>query len=200
MPKRALLQPERLEIAPISGSRFIASAAPVRDEAAARAFVERVREEFPDATHHCWAVRIARPSLERANDAGEPSGSAGRPILSAMIGRDVVDACVVVTRYFGGTKLGVGGLVRAYGRAAAAVLDQATLREHVERVTITLEHGYEDGPAIERALQGSGVDLEGIEYGATIVRRIAVAVPEREAVLARVRDATAGRVRVREAD
>lgn len=200
MPKRVLSQRERHEIAPISGSRFIASAEPVTDEAAARAFVERVRDELPDATHHCWAVRIASPSLERANDDGEPSGSAGRPILSALVGRDVVDACVVVTRYFGGTKLGVGGLVRAYGRAAAAVLDQATLREHVERVALVLEHGYEDGPAIERALHGDAVEIEGIAYGATIVRRLAVPVPELDALLTRVRDATAGRVHVRRGD
>ncbi|MCA9712397.1 MAG: YigZ family protein, partial [Myxococcales bacterium] len=131
----------RHEPAPIKGSRFLATLAPVHDRAQARAFVAEIEAEMPDATHHCWALRLARPSLERAVDAGEPSGSAGRPILAAMTGRDVVDACVVVTRYFGGTKLGVGGLVRAYGGAAAAVLDGAALVPWVDTETWTLEHG-----------------------------------------------------------
>lgn len=186
----------RVELPPVKGSRFVATVAPVRDEAQARAWVRSLHEASPDATHHCWALRLHRPALERAVDAGEPSGSAGRPILAAMVGRDVVDACVVVSRWFGGTKLGVGGLVRAYGGAAAAVLDQAPLVPRVDVQTWTIEHGYEDGPALDRALARLGVTPGAAEYGAVVRRTITVPGDRAEAIAAALRDATAGRVRV----
>ena len=108
---------------PIKGSRFIVDVSPAGDEDEARQVLTQVRADFPDASHHCWAWRIADPAIDRVNDDGEPSGSAGRPILAQLTGRDPVDTAVIVTRYFGGTKLGVGGLVRAYGGAAGAALD-----------------------------------------------------------------------------
>lgn len=193
----------RVETPPIKGSRFVATVAPVTDEAAARAFVRELEQELPGATHHCWALRLHRPSLERAVDAGEPGGSAGRPILAALVGRDVVDACVVVSRWFGGTKLGVGGLVRAYGGAAAAVLDQAPLRPRVDTETWVIEHGYEDGPAIERALARADT-IEGLvagaaEYGVVIRRTLTIPVDEAESISIALRDATAGRVRLERA-
>lgn len=186
----------RLEIAPIKGSRFIATVASVTTEDEARAFVREVETEMPDATHHCWALRLARPVLERAVDAGEPSGSAGRPILAALAGRDVIDACVVVTRYYGGTKLGVGGLVRAYGRAAAAVLDDALLVERVETVTWTIEHGYEDGPAVERVIARADVRASEAEFAQAVRRTIEVPRDRAAEIADMLRDATAGRIRV----
>lgn len=184
------------ELPPIKGSRFIATVAPVSSEEAARAFVREVEAQMPDATHHCWALRLAQPSLERAVDAGEPSGSAGRPILAAMAGRDVVDACVVVTRYYGGTKLGVGGLVRAYGRAAAAVLDQTPLHERVETAEWLLEHGYEDGPAVERVLARLELRAGEATFGAAIQRSVVVPLARTDEVVDALRDATAGRIRI----
>ena len=106
-------------------SRFIATAIPARDEMEARTGIEKVRSEFPDATHHCWAYALqggrAGP-VERCHDAGEPAGTAGPPILQAIRGAGLCDAVVVVTRYFGGIKLGRGGLARAYRAAAASAL------------------------------------------------------------------------------
>lgn len=186
----------RHEIDPVKGSRFVATVVPVTDEAAARAVVREIEAELPGATHHCWALRLHRPALDRAVDAGEPSGSAGRPILAALVGRDVVDACVVVTRWFGGTKLGVGGLVRAYGGAAAAALDLAPLVPRVDTEGWIVEHGYEDGPAIERALARLHVAVGAVEYGELVRRKITVPVAEGEALAAALRDATAGRVHV----
>jgi uncharacterized YigZ family protein len=187
----------RYEGEPIKGSRFVVTVVPVTDEAAARAAVRAIEAELPGATHHCWALRLHRPALERAVDAGEPSGSAGRPILAALVGRDVVDACVVVTRWFGGTKLGVGGLVRAYGGAAAAALDRAPLVPRVDTEAWVVEHGYEDGPAIERALSRLGVGRGEVEYGAGVTRRVVVPADESEALASTLRDATAGRVHIR---
>lgn len=186
----------RHEGEPIKGSRFVATVVPVTDEAAARAAVRAIEAELPGATHHCWALRLHRPSLERAVDAGEPSGSAGRPILAALVGRDVVDACVVVTRWFGGTKLGVGGLVRAYGGAAAAALDRTPLQPRVDTEAWVVEHGYEDGPAIDRALARLRMATGDVAYGACVTRRLVVSVAEGDALATALRDATAGRVRV----
>mmetsp|Transcript_29963 Transcript_29963/g.95748 ORF Transcript_29963/g.95748 Transcript_29963/m.95748 type:complete len:299 (-) Transcript_29963:137-1033(-) len=118
----------RFEIEKVKGSRFIGYAAPANGEAAAEAVVAAERERYPDARHWCFASRLYLPGravAERAGDDGEPSGTAGRPILNALKGSGLVDACVVVTRYFGGTKLGTGGLVKSYGGAAQAVLKAA---------------------------------------------------------------------------
>jgi putative IMPACT (imprinted ancient) family translation regulator len=110
------------------GSRFVATAIPAGDETEMRAAIDSVRTEFPDATHHCWASflggRRAEPE-ERCHDAGEPAGTAGPPILQAIRAAGVTNLVVVVTRYFGGTKLGKGGLARAYRGAATRVLQGA---------------------------------------------------------------------------
>ncbi len=110
----------------VEGSRFIATASPVTTKTEADQFIERIRKEFFDATHNCFAYRIGMGSdLFRFNDDGEPSGSAGKPILAAIDKPGLTDIVTVVTRYFGGTKLGVGGLARAYGNAAALALASA---------------------------------------------------------------------------
>ena len=114
----------------IRKSRFRARAAPVDAAEDAAAFIARVGA--PDATHNCWACRIG--ASYRFNDDGEPGGSAGRPILAAIDGQGLDRVAVVVTRWFGGVKLGVGGLVRAYGGCAAECLRLAQRREIVERV------------------------------------------------------------------
>ena len=117
----------------IKGSRFLADAIPVEDRAAAEVALEDIRRRYYDATHHCYAYRIG-PGGEtyRIHDDGEPGNSAGRPILAAIDHRTLTNVLVIVTRWFGGTKLGVGGLVRAYGEAAAAVLEGAgTLTQYL---------------------------------------------------------------------
>jgi len=112
----------------VEGSRFIATAFPARDERSARAGIEAIREEFPDATHHCWAFLLhgtGEEPLERSHDAGEPAGTGGPPIGQAIRRAGLVDTAVVVTRYFGGTLLGKGGLARAYRSAASLALASA---------------------------------------------------------------------------
>lgn len=111
-------------------SRFLAQVRRVESEADARAFVAEVRSRHHDARHHCTAFVIGPDAgLRRSNDDGEPSGTAGRPMLETVAGREVSDVAVVVTRWFGGTLLGTGGLARAYADATAAVLDLAGTRE-----------------------------------------------------------------------
>jgi uncharacterized YigZ family protein len=110
------------------GSRFIATAVPACDEEEARLAIETVRSEFPDATHHCWGMSVEGrrgERVERTHDAGEPKGTAGPPILQAIHSAGLANLVVVVTRYFGGTRLGKGGLARAYRAAAAQALREA---------------------------------------------------------------------------
>ena len=111
----------------VKASRFIATAIPIHREEGAHAALGGVRAEFPDATHHCWASRLAAPGdpIERSGDDGEPSGTAGAPILQAIRRAGLTNVLIVVTRYFGGVKLGKGGLARAYRDAARSVLKEA---------------------------------------------------------------------------
>lgn len=110
----------------VKNSRFIATIAPAFTVEEAKTFVERIREEFADATHNVPAFVVGHGATVTAhcNDDGEPAGTAGRPVLAVLQGSGLGDAVIVVTRYFGGTKLGTGGLVRAYGDAARVVLEQ----------------------------------------------------------------------------
>lgn len=125
-------------------SLFIASGAYAPTVEAADAFVARVRAEFADASHNCVAYRVGYGSgvVERASDDGEPSGTAGRPMISILQGQDLGDVAVVVTRYFGGTLLGSGGLVRAYGGAVRALLAEMPTRTRIERVERSLIADY----------------------------------------------------------
>lgn len=128
----------------VVNSRFIATAAPVFSVDEARAFVERVKREFADATHNVPAYVIGHGASVTAHsrDDGEPSGTAGRPALAVLRGSGLGDVAVVVTRYFGGTKLGTGGLVRAYGDAVRAVLDVLPRAAKVPTHTVVVVMGY----------------------------------------------------------
>jgi uncharacterized YigZ family protein len=133
----------RIEMVVVN-SRFIASAAPAFSVEVARTFVDRVREEFSDASHNVPAFVIGHGSsvIAHCTDDGEPSGTAGRPALAVVQGSGIGDVVVVVTRYFGGTKLGTGGLVRAYGDAAREVLKVLPLAEKVPTATLMVAVPY----------------------------------------------------------
>ena len=118
------------------GSKFIAYAFPVQHEEEARAAVTRIKAEHPKARHHCWALRLtADRSVFRVNDDGEPAGTAGRPILNTLLSFDVTNIVVIVVRYFGGTLLGIPGLINAYKSATQQALSQASIIEkHLEDI------------------------------------------------------------------
>ena len=128
----------------VVNSRFIASLAPAFNVEQARAFIARVKGEYPDASHHVPAYLIGSGQSVTAHcsDAGEPSGTAGRPALAVLQGSGLGDVVVVVTRYFGGTKLGTGGLVRAYSDAVRTVLADVSRAERVPTHTIMVELPY----------------------------------------------------------
>ncbi len=178
----------------VRGSVFLALAAPAAGEDAARTIVQERERAMWDASHHCYAWRL-RGGLWCGADAGEPSGSAGAPILAAIAGAGLLDCVVVVTRYFGGIKLGVGGLVRAYGEAAALALDAAPRRRAIPALRLRIRYPYEHTSAVMRSLERA--EAEEVEHGYAAGGRegeIELTAPRvRESLLRDLlRDATAG--------
>lgn len=151
-------------------SRFIGYAVPVKSEEEAYAFIDSIKKKHYDARHNCFAFAIGNENtLYRFSDDGEPQGTAGKPILEVITGRNVVDICIVVTRYFGGTLLGTGGLVRAYTEAAKLALDDAGVKtmELVKVVRITAS--YNDSGKIQYLLNSNNIHIENTEYTSDVV-------------------------------
>lgn len=139
----------------VKGSRFLAFAHPAENETEARALLREIESRYPDASHHCWALRLGHPdrALCRDSDAGEPGGSAGPPIARALKSAQLSDLICVVVRWFGGTKLGVGGLIRAYGEAARESLTNAPARERLTRTKLRGSFAYEHEPMLRALLE-----------------------------------------------
>ena len=177
----------------IVGSRFIASAFPVSSEAEAAKYLDDVRREFFDATHNCHAfVMDPDGTRQRSSDAGEPSGTAGAKILSAIHAASLSDVEVVVTRYFGGTKLGVGGLGRAYYDAAHLVLENA---EHCTRQAmkpITVHFPYDATSAVMNILNRYKVVTTATEYMESVSIHALLPLSQQDAALHQLTEATAG--------
>ncbi len=191
---RTLAAPLRHEPPKIKGSRFIASLAPVASTTEAMAFVEARRAEFADATHNCFAWRIQAGEAFRYNDDGEPSGTAGRPMLQEIDGRSLERVVAVVTRYFGGTKLGTGGLVRAYGGAVAAALALAEIVEQPILRKIRLRHEYPLTGVVEGVLHAFEATVSAADYGADVRLEVSVPIAEAERLVVALEEATAGQI------
>lgn len=194
-PYRTLAEALRFEVEPIKRSRFIVDLMPVSSAEEALAGIAEVRAASADASHHCWAYVLRSSGELRSSDDGEPGGSAGRPILAALQGRDIDDVLAVVTRYFGGTKLGVGGLMRAYGGATARALDRASFRLVTPQRPLWIEHAYDDTAAVEAALREAGLAVQESRYSDRVKARIDVPDADWETLRARLTEATRGRVR-----
>ncbi|MCE2504445.1 MAG: YigZ family protein [Chlorobi bacterium] len=145
----------------LRGSRFIATAVPVGDKQVVNEVVEQIRKEFWDATHNCFAYQLAPNGSEyRFFDDGEPSGTAGKPILFALQQRNLLDLLVVVTRYFGGTKLGAGGLARAYAEAANDVLDHADTITLWPTTRVRVFTPYDDLSEVRRLVESETKEFD----------------------------------------
>jgi uncharacterized YigZ family protein len=156
------------------GSRFLAELVPIAGEAAARTQLRDIERRHPAATHHCWAWRSGWPPLERCSDAGEPAGTAGPPILRVLQGAAVSDALLVVTRWFGGVKLGRGGLARAYAGAASACLAAARLVDRRPTVTFRMVAPYSAMGAVRKLWAGPGVEVARRDFGERVVAELRV--------------------------
>lgn len=174
-------------------SRFRCTLERVESEEAARALVERLRREHWQARHHCSAFVIGpKATVQRSSDDGEPSGTAGAPMLEVLRGREVSDVVAVVTRWFGGVLLGTGGLVRAYGESVHAALDAVgTLRR-----TLLVEHElvvpHTDAGRVENELRARGTAVLDVAYGSSVTLRVGVPADGAATLVAQVAELTAG--------
>ena len=187
------------------GSRFIATAAPARDEEEARAAIAAVRSEFPDATHHCWASCVeGRPGerVERSHDAGEPKGTAGPPILQAIRSTGLGNLVVVVSRYFGGTRLGKGGLARAYRAAATRALHEVPRVAAVPTSRLLISVPLQlDGEARHLlARHGGRVESSSYDDAERSVLRASVPAEARDRLAEGLQEISGGLARLEEID
>jgi uncharacterized YigZ family protein len=157
------------------------------------ALISSAKERWPGASHHCFAWRLADGGF-RASDDGEPGGSAGRPILAQIDGHGLVDVAVVVVRWFGGTKLGVGGLIRAYGGTAGRLLDRADVVEHVIKLPLEVRHGYAQTSAVKTVIVQEGLEVSSSDYSESVTMRLLVREEDLERIRQRLIDATGDRI------
>jgi uncharacterized YigZ family protein len=161
---KTVKQPGMKEIV-IKKSRFIGHARPVESEEEALRFIEEIRKQHWSATHNCFAYVVGeRSETQKQSDDGEPSGTAGKPILEVIKNRELQNVAVVVTRYFGGIKLGAGGLIRAYTDGAAAAIEAAEPVYRVLHREVTVEVDYSWLGKLENELRNRGVMLKPTQF------------------------------------
>ncbi len=170
-----------------NGSRFISFAFPVETEEEVKEIVADLKKKYHDARHHCYAYRLGHLGDKfRANDDGEPSSSAGRPILGQIDSRGLSDTLVVVVRYFGGIKLGIPGLIRAYKTSTAEALDKAGSVEKVAGKWFGLRFGYESMNSVMKILKDMDLKQRGQDFGAECGLQVWVRLSAEEDFLSRI--------------
>lgn len=180
-------------------SRFIATLRHTETPEEAAAFIEEMRKTYWDARHNCSAYILGRNGEYRhSSDDGEPSGTAGRPMLDVLAGEGVTDTAVVVTRYFGGTLLGTGGLVRAYSEAVREGLKHSEILEKQQRIRIRITTDYNGVGKLQYLFGQKQIPVLHAEYGEAVILEAAVLPEEKDAVAAAVADATGGRAAAEE--
>lgn len=189
--------PDRTAEIEVKRSRFLAVLRRVESEEAARALTAELRRTHHGARHHCSAFVIgSRQELQRSNDDGEPAGTAGMPMLQVLLGAGISDVAAVVVRWFGGTLLGAGGLVRAYGDAVTAAVADAPLVRRERRVLADLQLPHVDAGRVESELRTAGATVLGTDYAAAATLHLATA--DLDSLRSLVAAATAGAGRVAE--
>ena len=176
-------------------SRFIADVRKVDSEEEATAFIEEIKKKYWDARHHCSAFVIGQKGqLTRCSDDGEPSGTAGRPMLEVLLGEGICDIAVVVTRYFGGVLLGTGGLVRAYSAAVKEGLKNCVTGYRRLGTEIEVQTDYTGLGKLQYLLASRQISPIGEEYGADVKLRLLIPAEEAEDLRAELTDALNGRI------
>ena len=177
------------------GSKFIGFAFPVNNVKELKNALEKIREEHPKATHHCYAFRLGMNGENyRANDDGEPSGTAGRPMLDVLRHQDLEGVLATVVRYFGGVKLGAGGLVRAYTDTVAPALLQADKVPLQRMRTLECSVPYALEGLLRRMIDGAGVQLLQVQHATLVTLQLRLPEAEAEAFVHQVNEAGQGRV------
>jgi uncharacterized YigZ family protein len=177
----------------INRSRFICALAPAATPDEAQAFIEGVRREHPAATHNCFAYVIgADAALQKASDDGEPGGTAGVPMLQMLLRRDIRYAVAVVTRYYGGVKLGAGGLIRAYGGAVGAALDTVGTRTRHRYRVVVISVDHQRAGRLENDLRSAGRIVREVTYAERVSIEAGIPEAELDAFRGWLADSTAG--------
>ena len=179
-------------------SRFIATIMPVSSEEEAASFIAKLKKQYWDARHNCSAFVIgANGEKTRCSDDGEPSGTAGRPMLDVLTGEHVTNVCVVVTRYFGGTLLGTGGLVRAYSAAVRAGLENCEIIKKINGYTVKVICDYNDIGKLQNLAARKDYHITGTDYGEKVT---AVFMTDKVTELEKdITDATSGKAMIEDA-
>ncbi|MCR5302148.1 MAG: YigZ family protein [Lachnospiraceae bacterium] len=176
-------------------SRFIATVRPVSSEEEAVSFIASVKKQYWDARHNCSAFVIGDSGQKtRCSDDGEPSGTAGRPMLDVLTNEHITNVCVVVTRYFGGTLLGTGGLVRAYSSAVKAALENCEIIRKVNGHSIKIECDYNDLGRIKSMLDRNGTRMKDVDYGSRVTAMIIT--EDADTITRDITDISSGRVQI----
>ena len=181
----------------IKKSRFICHLKRVYTEEEARAFISEIKKEHHKANHNCSAFTLGeRQEIQRSSDDGEPSGTAGVPMLEILKKREIINVCAVVTRYFGGIKLGAGGLIRAYAGSVGHALDQVGLVKFVtqEQLILTLDYGNYDG--LQRFLSAQGLVISESEFLSDVTVKLFVDLDKTEQLLADLIEQFSGKISV----
>lgn len=182
-------------------SRFIAVARPVETEEEAAAFIEEMRKKYWDARHHCSAYVLGeRGQTARCSDDGEPAQTAGRPILDVILGAGVRNVCIVVTRYFGGTLLGTGGLVRAYSGAAQKGLAAGTIVEKIPGYCMRVTTDYNGLGKIQYIAAQSGITVPDVQYTDQVVMTLLVPLEEAAGLHKQITEKTNGKAQIEDGD
>ena len=174
-------------------SRFIATVKPVKSEEEAIAFIEGLKKKYWNATHNCSAYVIGEHfQVQRCSDDGKPSGTAGKPMLDVLLGEELHDTAVVVTRYFGGTLLGTGGLVRAYQASTKAGLEASTVITKMHGSRVSVETDYTGLGKIQYILGQRGLTILNSEYTDKVTLEVLLPEAEVKAVMAEITEGTNG--------
>lgn len=180
-------------------SRFIAHIEPVTTEEEATAFITAMKKQYFDARHNCYAFVIGDNSeLTRCSDDGEPSGTAGRPMLEVLTGEGITNVVCVVTRYFGGTLLGTGGLVRAYQAATKEGLNNSVIIEKLYGTVIEVICDYTGVGKLQYTFANKGIRVISSEYGADVTFKIVVETTDASATIKDLTEITSGKALVSE--
>ncbi|HKK82668.1 MAG TPA: YigZ family protein [Atribacterota bacterium] len=184
----------------INKSRFIASVQEIKDECEARIFLKSIAEQFPDATHHCWAYQfgVGEQTVSQYSDGGEPANSAGPPILQAIKRKKITNVMIVISRYFGGIKLGISGLIRAYRDTALKALQAAgKVKKFPLRKYIIEDVEYQTLGSILQSIESQAGRIDDIQYGEKV--KIKVYLPDnlQEWITQVVKNSTKGEARIR---
>lgn len=178
-------------------SRFIAHVQPVGSEEEALEFIGKIKKKYWDARHNCYAYTAgANREVTRCSDDGEPSGTAGKPILEVLLGADVTNVAAVVTRYFGGTLLGTGGLVRAYTQAAREAIENAGIGIMRYKTEMTIEIDYTDVGKVQYLLGSRKINIAQSRYAEKVEFDIRIPEEERTEISSALTEATAARAKM----